>query len=488
MSGTKRFVEQRILKNRASEAKEAELRRTLVENNILAGHGKSELRVESMRRERSEAAMRHELYMDYTFTKSQQDEERRTRIAQFEENLADELAKRKADSLREEMSKRRICDGSEELRQLKERLHAAKVNKERAVQLLDLEVRKEGGRLHEHKIAEHMENERVSKMELEHKLNFEKSKQRQRVKTINQQQIATKEASRQEALVEYIKERDQVEALVAQINKEDDEEQAAREEKKDESKRMLRQFMIDQKSKQMAMEEAERDEGHRIEQYAKDKRAREARLAEEAEQVAKEKERVLRKMLGAAEAKNKEKEELERLRNDLHLETLEAESRRREELHMRKKLEDREEMKNAYVYQMRLKEEKKANADDEEGRLRENLMRKFAEDDRIEQMNDMKRRMKLAQHKREADRLMEVRQQMFESARDQERQAAEGMKVDEGKRQVVIEEERRRLLQEHAVHLKDFLPKYTLESKEDYDFVYNGVQRSNAAGGYPLSA
>merc|ERR1712048_350390 len=184
------------------------LRRMLVENNILAGHGKSETRVEDKRRARSAAAERRDLFMDYTYTKGEQDKERRTRIAQFEENLADELARRKAEGLREEMNRRRICDGSEELRALKERLHAAKVNKERAQQLLDGEIRREHMRLHDHKIAEHMENERLEHLELEHKLNIEKLKQR-----------------------------------VNKIAQEDKDESDAREEKKREAREMLRQFM-----------------------------------------------------------------------------------------------------------------------------------------------------------------------------------------------------------------------------------------------------
>merc|ERR1712187_1044389 len=133
--------------------------------NILAGHGKSETRVEGMRRARSAAAERRNLFMDYTYTKGEQDKERRTRIAQFEENLADELSRRKACDLREEMNKRRICDGSEELRALKERLHAAKVNKERAQQMMQNEVQKEMDRIAEHTIAEHMENERLEHLE-----------------------------------------------------------------------------------------------------------------------------------------------------------------------------------------------------------------------------------------------------------------------------------------------------------------------------------
>merc|ERR1711879_708990 len=100
------------------------------------------------------------------------------------------------------------------------------------------EVRHQHMRIHEHKIDEHMENERLEHMELEHKLNIEKLKQRERVKVINQQQIATKEAQRQEALQEYLKERDQVEELVNKIAKEDEDEANAREEKKLEAQEM----------------------------------------------------------------------------------------------------------------------------------------------------------------------------------------------------------------------------------------------------------
>merc|ERR1712060_575068 len=100
----------------------------------------------------------------------------------------------------------------------------AKVNKERSQQLLEIEVGKEKDRMQEHIMAEHMENERVEHIELEHKLNIEKSKQRERVKHINQQQIAMKEAQKEEAHAEYLREKDQVTELVDKIAKEDQEE------------------------------------------------------------------------------------------------------------------------------------------------------------------------------------------------------------------------------------------------------------------------
>merc|ERR1712113_89098 len=131
----------------------------------------------------------------------------------------------------------------------------------------------------------------------------------------------------------------------------------------------------EQKAQQIAQEKAEQDEKDRIEAYARDKRAREEKLAAEKAEAEAEKTKVLNAMLGKMEKANKQAEELELLRCDLHTEELEAESRRREELQVRKKLEDREEMKNAYLYQMKMKEQKAASAREDEERLRVQLMK-----------------------------------------------------------------------------------------------------------------
>merc|ERR1719454_2662490 len=120
--------------------------------------------------------------MDYSTVKGLQDGERKRLITEAEERLADEIGRRNADKARKEQDRRRVCDGSEELRALKERLHAAKVNKERAQQLWQIEVRKEKDRRHDHVMAEHMENERLEHLELEHKLEIAKMGQRERVK------------------------------------------------------------------------------------------------------------------------------------------------------------------------------------------------------------------------------------------------------------------------------------------------------------------
>jgi len=453
------YVEKKVQRERLIEDRTMGITNMLKDHGVLAGHGKSDLRVEGLRRERAQEEERREFFTDYMYVKNEQDKERRAQISEMEARLASEIEQRKAQQVREDMDKRRICDSSEELRALKEKLHAAKVNKERAVQLLEQQVRLEEEKQRDTKIGEVLELERLEHMELERKLEIEKAKQRERVKRINQEQIAQKEALRQEAFDEYVKERQQVQEVVDAINHEDEMEAAARRQKQMETREMLRQFAIENEQRRKDMEQRERDENDAIEEYARMKREHEERVAAEKAAVEEEKRRILGAQIGKMMAANKEAEELEQLRNDLHFQELEAEHRRREELQVRKKLEDRVEMMRAYESQMQLKEEKKQMDREEEEKFRAQLMAKFAEDDRIEQLNDQKRRMKIQVHKREVERLVKEKQALYEREREQEVEEQQRGKEEEARRHTIVEMERQRLLKEHAGDLQDFFPK-----------------------------
>ncbi len=105
-------------------------------------------------------------------------------------------------------------------------------------------------------------------------------------------------------------------------------------------------------------------------------------------------------------------------------------------------------------------------------------MAKFAEDDRIEQMNAQKRRMKQIEHKRAVDGLLEERRRkmavdkvcihcIFNTMINifiyliQQREIDERVEAEriEQIRKEIIEEERIKLLREHAHRLLGYLPK-----------------------------
>lgn len=86
-------------------------------------------------------------------------------------------------------------------------------------------------------------------------------------------------------------------------------------------------------------------------------------------------------------------------------------------------------------------------------------MQKFAEDDRIEQMKQQSRRMKQMEHRRAVDALVEERKKIM-AEKEKEEMKKEEFEAEIAKyKAAVIEQERQRLLREHASKLAGFLPK-----------------------------
>jgi len=64
-------------------------------------------------------------------------------VRKVETELAKELQRQKTDKLRSQIEIERICAESEELRELKEKIRIAYINKERAAQLAEQQLRKQ---------------------------------------------------------------------------------------------------------------------------------------------------------------------------------------------------------------------------------------------------------------------------------------------------------------------------------------------------------
>ena len=92
------------------------------------------------------------------------------------------------------------------------------------------------------------------------------------------------------------------------------------------------------------------------------------------------------------------------------------------------------------------------------------MLAKFAEDDKIEQMNAQKRRMKQLEHKKAVEELLQDRRSQFAADRERELAARKEEEEMEAFRKKIIEEERMRLLKEHAGSLAGYLPKVTIPS------------------------
>merc|ERR1719207_417014 len=361
-----------------------------------------------------------EVMTDQQFVQQAQEKERKAQVADMEEKLANELERRHAARIREAQNRKRICESSEELRALKEKLHAAQVTKQRAAQIMEKQITYEEERKRDELMAEVMESDRLAKLEAEQAVETGKFKLREEAKELCLSQIRAREDARKESRIEFEKERAMVDDVVRKIQEEDEQEERLRRQKQEETRMELQTFAQRQTEWRAEQEERARKENEAIEEYARYKRAREQAVEDEKKRIEEEKRRLFFAMVGDMEAKSKEKEEMEYLRNELYHEEHEAELRRREQEKEEKRNQDRADMLRAYEHQMAMKVEKQRVVRAEEMALREQLLAKFAEDDRIEQMNAQKRRMKIQEHKREVERLIDVRRQIYEEERAKE--------------------------------------------------------------------
>lgn len=105
----------------------------------------------------------------------------------------------------------------------------------------------------------------------------------------------------------------------------------------------------------------------------------------------------------------------------------------------------------------------------EEQKFRDQQMKYLAERDKLEQMSNEKRRRKMLEHKKAIQEYLEQRRiQRAQEIADLQK----SYKIDEEneeQRQMLIEEERIKMLKEHAKHLIGFLPPGILkESDREY--------------------
>jgi hypothetical protein len=87
------------------------------------------------------------------------------------------------------------------------------------------------------------------------------------------------------------------------------------------------------------------------------------------------------------------------------------------------------------------------------------LRKQFENDEKIAQLSEASRRRKQLELRREIQRLMQERKEKAERDKLLDQQEDEKLKELEKLRLEVVEQERQRLLREHASGLADYLPK-----------------------------
>lgn len=465
--GLLKAQEAREAKRRVEDNHRNGLLNNLSEDNTIFGQIKYLDRTENTKREkdaRSRAAEERQLEGLY---QAQKDRQLKQQWAQEEALIANALESKRKEQEKMERLVQKVSEESEELQELKAKLKAAEVNFERQLQKDEKAMIKERDQQYTAAFDSLMEDERQKNVMLEEESKLAKRQAQVMSRKVLEDQMAEKVQLQLDAKIEFAKERAHVDQIVERIKAEDQAEAERKHQKVQETKMWVNNFMAMREDLREQERQRLRDEEQAILEYAQEIERRQNEAAQMAADKQEEADRIHARLAAEKEEAMRRQEEMEMLINRLHFEEQEEKYRIQAEEKRVKQENMRVEMMQANEYQRQLKAQRKEQEIVEEEEFRRRMLEKFAEDDRIEQLNAQRRRMKMQEHKREVERLAQVKYAMYQEQMSREMEEQRGRIDEEEAKAHIVEQERQRLLREHAARLKDYLPKGVLAVPED---------------------
>eukprot|EP01033_Poteriospumella_lacustris_P003236 gene3234-2383_t len=455
---TTETVERNIRQQRDIEHQRQQLAAFGKENANLLSVASSQAKIEQQRRLTQQQISRNEQVFEEQMKRSMYDKKMRDLTASQNQALAAELDKEAADNERRRREIQKICEDAPELRDLEKMLKIAYLNKERAAQYeekISLAMR-EQERIQA--IEDEMEAERIRLMQKESNADLERKKKFAEQRAVLQAQINERRERLREAQQQIERDRSTVDEIMNKIQHEDEEEYRQRREKQAATAKMVKDFEEQRRREMDARRAAERAEEERIAAYQRAMDARTEGIAAKKQAKKEEDDRILSQIVEETERKRKEEEEFNALRDLLWEEELEAKRAADVAERRNKQIRMRDEMLSANAEMMKFKQVQRLKDAENEARLVSLMRQKFAEDEAKERAEEDERRRQKMHHMSLIERQKDERRHLYEREREEEARVLREAQEREEYRKRVIQEARKRLLEEHASRLRGYLP------------------------------
>ncbi|CDJ36217.1 meiosis-specific nuclear structural protein 1, putative [Eimeria mitis] len=470
-------VERRLERRRAEEQHNRALAEIEAARIHMVNLARSDARVEALRRQNATKADIGELSRNLEYTFEEQRAQQSIKEKQLHQRITDTLDNQ---LLREEaaaLERQKICQESEEIRKLKEQLATARVNRERAAQLLERQLREADAAFEDARLELAMEEKRLAACEDARRQELDRSVQMRQVGLDLAAQIEERQRTKQEETAEkYAIEKEQVGAVVAQLL-----EEMENEKRQSMERRRLHAEMVAEATKERARQkqlllENKIKEENEIREYLDMQRKRAEDLAREKELIRREKARILDELLQQQIRKQQEETDYAQLIANLYEFEREEQERLKEEAQKKKRQQERDALATAFKEQMEEKERRRQQQLAEEGQFRQELYAKFAREAKLEQMTLQRRKLALLEHNRQVEAIIQERRRQVSEERERDKEERRKLLELEAEKQAIIQQERERLLRENA-ELADFLPKNTLHNKREHNIVRSARQQ-----------
>uniref|UniRef100_A0A8C3XLW3 Meiosis-specific nuclear structural protein 1 n=1 Tax=Chelydra serpentina TaxID=8475 RepID=A0A8C3XLW3_CHESE len=360
-----------------------------------------------------------------------------------EERLATELARLNYEKSKDEKMRQQIKENSLELRELEKKLKSAYMNKERAAQIAEKEAIRYEKMKRDAEISQKMKEEQERVIMEESSAELRRNKEKILYQQELEKQLEEQEKKKQDAYEEFLKEKLMIDEIVRKIYEEDQMERQLKLEKMRATQRYIEEFQKEQAIWRRKKREEMEEENRKIMEFANKQQQR-------------EEDRMAKAQLPKTLKSYKMPDDLEQVRQELYLE---------------EQAEHFVELRQTYEAQLAFKKIVLQALQEEEEAFRQKMLAKFAEDDRIEQMNAQKRRMKQLEHRKAVEKLIEERHKQFLADKERELEERQLEERRQGNIHAIVEEERQKLLKEHATKLLGYLPRGILKDEDDVNML-----------------
>ncbi|KAL7064403.1 hypothetical protein AAHC03_04529 [Spirometra sp. Aus1] len=411
-----------------------------------------------------------------------------TKTADVDGRLARALQNREQEDARDLALRKMVRQNSHELRQLESKLRSAYVAKENRAQMAEKRALKYNEMVNDVRYGCYL-NQVAQEEEAADKIKAQETqKKREELQADMRQQAETRERRRLEAYEEFMRDKMLIDEVVRKIHEEDQLEAERRLISRREHKALIEEFKACQETWKRAEDERIRAENERVARYLAEQENRVKESATGREERQRRLEEVQANLAKIIQQKEEERMEMENLSQLLAQEKENEKAARSEAAELEEKLRRRLLLHKEHELYMARRAKECEIAKEEEERYRAALLAKFAEDDRLEQLSNEKRRLRMLEHRREAQRMVEEKRKRLEEQKRQEQAEALAQCEREDYRRKIIEEERIRLLQEHAGSLLGYLPRGIIRDEKEFEALDDKVKSAIRAPPGPAAS
>ena len=398
------------------------------------------------------------------------------------------------------LQKEIIINDSDEIKELKDAIEHAKLNKVLSRQMnQNLILRKQ-------KLIKEAEEEELVLKEIEdQKKKDEIEKEKKKIeflknREINLQQIREKKLQQEEAEKEYERDKKLVDDIVNKMIEED-----IATKKEDQRKKEINKLYMQNAYKErdiIKQKEAEKEklQEEAIQKYHESVALREKHVAQKKDDLQKQKDKIFNKLCEEEAKRKAEQDYWDTVRSELHMEQDYKKTKLKEKEEEEKRQKMKDDVINSALKQMQFKEMKKKEEEANDAAFREKLLEKYAQDEKLEKEKQEKQRQQLIDIQNAIKKQKEEKYYQYQKQREKELNEYNKYKQEQDAKKYIIEQEKIRLLKENEELLKKYYPIGYYKAKDSlkniqkpstttrHDVIYNNIfgnTNPNKSTSYP---